>query len=115
VEGGATLIEENGYYVRQPKHDICCHLNFEHGVIKLSGEPAIIYKDGYNKPLEAAGSDGNPYNPLYSELVSAIADDRKPYPSLEEGLKDVRVILAAYQSSVECREVFFNSPEWYVK
>jgi len=110
-DSSAAVIEEIGYYKLHSNLDKCSHFNFEKGVINLSGKLNIIYKDGsieYPKVSE----EKNPYLPHYKELLRVIKEDKHPYPGAREGIMDVRVILAAYESAKDGREVRLDVPDW---
>ena len=111
-DGSAVLWEENCYYKITPEMEKCFHLNFENGVINLSNDSVnIIYKDG-SVESHKIDTTKSPYLPHYKEIISAIKEDRKPYPGAEEGIMDVRVILASYESAKTGKEVRLDNTDW---
>jgi len=112
-DGTAALLEETAYFAMNPQLSRCCHFNFENGVIDLSEGLRITYKDGRSETVET-GETSNNYIALYEELKAAVNEDREPFPGIKEGLKDVRVILAAYQSATDGCEVMLDSEQWQI-
>jgi len=47
------------------------------------------------------------HNPLYSDVISAIIDDREPYISAEDGRRALELVLAIYKSAAEGRSITF--------
>jgi predicted dehydrogenase len=93
--------------------------------VEGNGMIFIGYPDGTAVTLEECGylvlpgpeltsPPGGGYQPLYEELLSAIREDRDPWPGIAQGAKDVRVILAAYESARTGRQVKLTGPEWEI-
>ncbi|MFH0796440.1 MAG: Gfo/Idh/MocA family oxidoreductase [Candidatus Omnitrophota bacterium] len=114
-DGSAVMLEENGYYKLNPHLEKCCHFNFENGVINLSGKFNVIYKNGAVEYYEADQAENRPYLPHYQEIVSAIKENRTPYPGAKEGILDVKIILAAYESAKTGKEVRLDNARWNIK
>lgn len=47
------------------------------------------------------------HNPLYSDVISAIIDDREPYITAEDGRRALELVLAIYKSAAEGRSIAF--------
>lgn len=111
-DGSAAIIEEIGYYKLHPNLDKCFHFNFEKGVINLSRELNIVYKDGSIEYPKIPQEEVSGYLSHYKQLLTAIKEDRDPYPGAREGMMDVRIILAAYESAKTGKEIRLNTPNW---
>lgn len=111
-DSSAAIIEEIGYYKLHSQLDKCSHFNFEKGVINLSGKLNIVYKDGSIEYLKIPQEEGSGYLSHYKQMLSAIKEDRSPYPGAKEGIMDVRIILAAYESAKTGEEVRLDTPDW---
>ena len=112
--GAAFILEDLGYYKASPDMERCFHFNFENGIINLSGKLNVVHKDGRTEYPEMPGEGLNPYQLHYRELVRAIEENREPYPGAVEGMRDVMVILAAYESARTGREVRLNTAGWKI-
>lgn len=111
-DGSAVMIEENGYYKLHSNLDKCCHFNFENGVLNISDKLNIVYKDGSTEYFEVHQECESPYFLHYKELLAAIKENREPYPSAKEGIMDVRIILAAYESAKTGKEIRLDTVDW---
>lgn len=114
-DGSAAVIEEIGYYKLHSNLDKCSHFNFEKGVINLSRKLNIVYKDGSIEYPKISQEEGSGYLSHYKQLLTAIEEDRDPYPGAREGIRDVRIILAAYESAKSGREVRLDAPDWKLR
>ncbi|MBI4242820.1 MAG: Gfo/Idh/MocA family oxidoreductase [Planctomycetes bacterium] len=110
----AILIEECGYFEVPQKLNTGMHFVFENGIIgDLTGKMWISDRRGnIEYPELPPEPSGGPYESLYREMLSAINDNREPYPSIIEGSKDVRIILAAYESATTGKQVDLTVKEW---
>ena len=111
-DGSAVLLEENGYYAGSKEQQSACHFNFEQGIVNLGGKLSLVFRDGTVEYPKIPAQKGNSYLPVYRKLLSALAENKQPYPSDREGILDVRIILAAYASAREGKEVRLDSPAW---
>jgi predicted dehydrogenase len=114
TDNSTFSIEEIGYYSSNEAQNNFCHFNFEYGTVNLGlrgRKTQVIFSDGSTEHLEPVY--GMPaYGKHYRELADSIRKDRMPYPSLIEGARDVRVILAAYESSKNRSQIDFNEENW---
>jgi UDP-N-acetyl-2-amino-2-deoxyglucuronate dehydrogenase len=90
----------------------------EDGTVKAGGKSVNIieewdFRDGRGDPatikMEFRENPPNVYGfghtPLYEDMIRAVAEDREPYISAEEGLKTLELVLAIYVSAAEHRPV----------
>ncbi|MFH1007626.1 MAG: Gfo/Idh/MocA family oxidoreductase [Candidatus Latescibacterota bacterium] len=91
------------------------HLTFERGVLgDVTGALWVSDEKGHVECPRLTSPPGGGYQPVYEELLSAIRADRDPWPGIAQGARDVRVILAAYESARTGRQVDLTDPEWGV-
>lgn len=114
ADGTAFVLEEFGYYKLNPGLERCFHFNFENGVINLTDKLTLVYKDGGIEYPEIPDTETSPYMIHYREFLTAVKENKTPYPGALEGIKDVRVILAGYESAVGGSEVKLNTARWTI-
>lgn len=90
----------------------------EKGTVKAGGHSVNIieewlFADGLDDPDQVKGTyHENPPNvygfghtPLYADVLDAIAQDREPYVTAEDGRRALELVLAIYKSAAEGRPV----------
>lgn len=114
ADGSAFCIEEMGYYEANSQQHNICHFNFEYGTINLGlrdKKTEVIFSDGSSKELVLPDTLPGYFN-CYRELADALVENRDPYPSLTEGAKDLRIILATYESSRSRQQIELAEKLW---
>ncbi|MGG3466178.1 Gfo/Idh/MocA family oxidoreductase [Neobacillus pocheonensis] len=90
----------------------------DRGTIKAGGKSVNIieewrFADGKDEPEEVkAKYQENPptvygfgHNPLYTDVIDAIKNDREPYVTAEDGRRALELVLAIYKSAAEGKSV----------
>ena len=114
-DGTAVTLEECGYLELPEPLNKGMHFTFEDGILgDVAGNMWVSDRNGRIERPELSAPPGGGYQPLYEALLSAIREDRDPWPGMAQGTKDVRVILAAYESARTGRQVALTGPEWEV-
>ena len=114
-DGAAVTLEECGYLGLPEPLNRGVHFTFEHGILgDVTGDLWVSDGNGLVERPELRSPPGGGYQPLYEELLSAIREDRDPWPGIAQGAKDVRVILAAYESARTGQQVALTGPEWEI-
>jgi len=114
-DGTAVVLEECGYLGVPEGLNGGMHFTFENGILgDVAGNLWISDRKGNVERPNLLSPPGGPYQPLYEEMLSAIKEDREPWPGIVQGAKDVRVILAAYESARTGQQVELRGPEWEV-
>ena len=111
IEGTVNVFKEN--------LEETLYLFGEKGTCKIGGKSTnnidfwnfadIDVNDDKNKSLQEETSNvyGNGHTSLYSDVIEAIRNDRKPYVDAIAGRNAVEMILAIYKSSVEDKPIKF--------
>lgn len=115
-DGTAVVLEECGYLEAPEELNKGMHFTFENGILgDVAGRLWISDKKGnVERPKLSPSLPGGVYQPLYEEMLSAIREDRDPWPGIVQGAKDVRVILAAYESARTGQQVELRGPKWEI-
>ena len=114
-DGTAVVLEECGYPKVPKELNRGMHFTFENGILgEVTGDLWVSDRKGNVERPTLSSPPGGAYQPLYQEMCSAIREDRDPWPGIVQGAKDVRVILAAYESAETGRQVELVGPEWEV-
>jgi len=114
-DGTGVVLEECGYLGVPKELNRGMHFTFENGILgDVTGNLWVSDKKGNVEFPNLLAPPGGVYQPLYEEMLSAIKEDREPWPGLAQGAKDVRVILAAYESARTGQQIELTSPEWEV-
>ncbi|OGV51506.1 MAG: hypothetical protein A2017_01670 [Lentisphaerae bacterium GWF2_44_16] len=98
-----------GYHNHGKSNPNFCRIMTEKGYVTLKDEINFVHSDGHEELIPADSKfAGGEYQNLYSSFAeSIIANAPSPYPG-ETGLRDVAVILAAFKSFREKREVLLD-------
>ncbi len=114
-DGTAVILEECGYLEVPKELNRGMHFTFENGILgDVAGNLWISDRKGNVERPNLSFPPGGVYQPLYEEMLFAIEEDREPWPGIVQGAKDVRVILAAYESARVGRQVELKGPEWEI-
>lgn len=106
VNGACGIIMMCGYHNPGKINPNFCRIVTEHGHVTPGEDIRFVHSDGHEEifPVDS-GFAGGEYSNLYSSFAkSIIMNTPSPYPG-EAGLRDVAVILAAFKSFQEKREV----------
>ena len=112
--GGAMHYEELGYVPRPAWWHLDAHYVFEEGMVSFDDERwRLVTRRGaeHEEPLAGAG---NPYEPVYRDLLRRLQGETPLGPAAWESAVDVAVVQGAYASARTEREVDLNAPEWQI-
>ena len=112
--GAAMHYEELGYCPRPAWWHLDAHYAFEAGMVTFDADRwRLVTRDGAERE-EALPGAGNPYGPVYRDLMRRLQGETPLGPAGWESAADVAVVQAAYASARSEREVDLNAPEWQI-
>ena len=112
--GGAMHYEELGYVPRPAWWHLDAHYVFEEGMVTFDAERwRLVTRDGAEHE-EALVAAGNPYEPVYRDLLRRLQGDTPLGPTGRESAADVTVVQGAYASARTAREVDLTAPAWQI-
>ena len=112
--GGAMHYEELGYVPRPAWWSLDAHYVFEEGMVTFDDERwRLVTRDGAEHE-EALAGGGNPYEPVYRDLLRRLQGGTPLGPADWESAVDVAIVKGAYASARTEREVDLNAPEWQI-
>ena len=112
--GGAMHYEELGYAPRPAWWPLDAHYVFEEGMVTFDDERwRLVTRDGAEHEETLAGG-GNPYEPVYRDLLRRVQGEVPLGPAGWESAADVAVVHGAYASAGAGREIDLTAPEWHI-
>ena len=112
--GGAMHYEELGYVPRPAWWHLDAHYVFEEGMVTFDADRwLLVTRDGAEHE-EALAGGGNPYEPVYRDLLRRLQGETPLGPAGWESAVDVAIVQGAYASARTEREVDLNAPEWQI-
>lgn len=113
--GGAMHYEELGYVPRPGWWPLDAHYVFEDGMVTFDAERwRLVTREGAEHQ-EALPGAGNPYEPVYRDLLRRLQGETPLGPSGWESAADVAVVQGAYASARAGREVDLAAPAWQIR
>jgi len=112
--GGAMHYEELGYVPRPAWWHLDAHYVFEEGMVTFDDKRwRLVTRDGaeHEEPLARGG---NPYEPVYRDLLRLLRGETPLGPAAWESAVDVAIVQGAYASACTERDVDLNAPEWQI-